>query len=36
MKEYKDSFGTIKIEEDKNWGVNTQRSLENFKINTEC
>ncbi len=35
MKEYKDSFGTIKIEEDKNWGVNTQRSLENFKINTE-
>lgn len=35
MKEYKDSFGTIKVSDDKNWGVNTQRSLENFKINTE-
>jgi len=30
-----DSMGEIKVEEDKLWGAQTQRSLENFKIGTE-
>src|SRR4029079_9626444 len=27
-----DSFGPIEVEEDRYWGAQTQRSLENFKI----
>lgn len=30
-----DSMGAIKVEADKLWGAQTQRSLENFKIGTE-
>lgn len=30
-----DSMGEIRVEEDKLWGAQTQRSLENFKIGTE-
>lgn len=31
----RDSMGEIAVEEDKLWGAQTQRSLENFKIGTE-
>ena len=31
-----DSFGSIRVPADKYWGAQTQRSLENFKIGTEC
>ena len=31
----KDSFGYIEVPEDKLWGAQTQRSLQNFKIGTE-
>lgn len=31
----RDSMGEIKVESDKLWGAQTQRSLENFKIGTE-
>lgn len=31
----KDSMGEIKVEEDKLWGAQTQRSLEHFQIGTE-
>ena len=31
-----DSLGSIKVPADKYWGSQTQRSLENFKIGTEC
>ncbi|MBS0236339.1 MAG: class II fumarate hydratase [Proteobacteria bacterium] len=30
-----DTFGGIKVEDDKYWGAQTQRSLENFEIGTE-
>lgn len=28
-----DAFGEVKVESDKYWGAQTERSLENFKIN---
>lgn len=31
----KDTMGSIKVEADKMWGAQTQRSLENFRIGTE-
>lgn len=31
-----DSFGPVQVPTDKYWGAQTQRSLENFKIGTEC
>ena len=31
----KDSFGEVEIPEGKEWGAQTQRSLENFRIGTE-
>lgn len=31
-----DSFGAIQVPGDKYWGAQTQRSLENFKIGSEC
>ncbi len=31
----KDSFGEIEVPEDRYWGAQTQRSLENFKIGVE-
>ncbi len=31
-----DSLGEVKVEEDKYWGAQTQRSLENFKIGHDC
>ena len=30
-----DSIGAIKIDKDKLWGAQTQRSLENFQIGSE-
>ena len=30
-----DAFGEIKVESDKYWGAQTQRSLKNFKIGGE-
>lgn len=30
-----DTFGDIQVPADKYWGAQTQRSLQNFKINTE-
>ena len=35
MREEHDSMGTVFVEEDKLWGAQTQRSLENFKIGGE-
>ncbi|MDR1861711.1 MAG: class II fumarate hydratase [Candidatus Ancillula sp.] len=32
--QYSDSFGSVEIEDDKFWGINTQRSLDNFRIGT--
>ena len=31
----RDSMGEIRVEADKLWGAQTQRSLENFRIGTE-
>src|SRR5437867_936324 len=31
----KDSFGPVEVPDDRLWGAQTQRSLENFKISTE-
>jgi fumarate hydratase, class II len=31
-----DSFGSVQVPADKYWGAQTQRSLENFKIGSEC
>jgi fumarate hydratase class II len=31
----KDSFGYIEVDEDRLWGAQTQRSLQNFKIGKE-
>ena len=31
----KDTFGEIAVPNDKLWGAQTQRSLQNFKISTE-
>ena len=35
MREEHDSMGTVLVEDDKLWGAQTQRSLENFKIGGE-
>lgn len=35
MKTITDSYGSVEIEDDVYWGVNTQRSLENFHIGSE-
>lgn len=35
FRQEKDTFGPIKVEADKLWGAQTQRSLENFKIGIE-
>ena len=35
MREEHDSMGTLLVEDDKLWGAQTQRSLENFKIGGE-
>ena len=35
MREEHDSMGVVLVEEDKLWGAQTQRSLENFKIGGE-
>ena len=35
MRKEKDSFGYIEVPEDRLWGAQTQRSLENFKIGKE-
>ena len=34
-REESDAFGKIKVESDKYWGAQTQRSLKNFKIGGE-
>ena len=31
-----DSLGPVRVPADKYWGAQTQRSLDNFKIGTEC
>ena len=35
MRTETDSFGPIEVPDDKYWGAQTQRSLQNFKIGSE-
>lgn len=35
VRKEQDSFGYIEVPEEKLWGAQTQRSLQNFKIGTE-